>query len=73
MELMRDLDHAEALPPPAAVDAPGSTPFAAAPPRSEAVFAPLGQEDAAPPLCATCGQENDPDARFCKQCGSRLA
>jgi hypothetical protein len=73
MEVMRDLDRTDALPPPAAVDTPGLTPFAASPPVPGTVFAPLGQADAAPPLCGTCGQENDPDARFCNQCGSRLA
>src|SRR5262245_19566240 len=29
-------------------------------------------EDKAADGCATCGTLNDPDARFCKQCGSRL-
>jgi ribosomal protein L40E len=72
MNLMRDLDHTDALAPSAAEERPAS-PFAQPPPASEAVFAALGQEDAAPPVCVTCGQENDPDARFCKQCGSRLA
>jgi hypothetical protein len=27
----------------------------------------------APVTCETCGTANDPDARFCKECGTRLA
>jgi len=27
---------------------------------------------AAPGVCAACGTDNDPDARFCKQCGQAL-
>jgi len=23
-------------------------------------------------LCSSCGRENDPDARFCQQCGAPL-
>jgi hypothetical protein len=34
--------------------------------------APPTPAKAAPAVCAACGVANDPDARFCKGCGSRL-
>ncbi len=33
----------------------------------------LARGETAPTACLACGTANDPDARFCKQCGERLA
>jgi hypothetical protein len=46
--------------------APAAQAEAALPAGASAVSAP------APGACAACGTENDPDARFCKSCGTRI-
>ena len=75
MELMRDLDR---LPETPVADAsPVREPEAmdvSAPEAPAGVFARLGDsEERARPVCAVCGLENDADARFCKNCGARVA
>ena len=68
MELMRDLD--QVAPQAGAPQRP--TP---APPATAGVspFAEIGDESPMQAVCATCGTENDTDARFCKSCGTRIA
>ncbi len=70
MELMRDLDHADASAPAPRVAPPADAPDSGA--GAGPVFAQL-PPDTAPQPCAACGTENDADARFCKSCGTRLA
>jgi zinc ribbon protein len=43
-------------------------------PQGAGVEGPVGEEQAATVAgtCATCGTSNDPDARFCKRCGTKL-
>jgi hypothetical protein len=67
MELMRDLDQVR---PAAATERPSP----AAQPASAGIgpFAEIGDEPAMQAVCATCGTENDTDARFCKSCGTRI-
>ena len=60
---------AEPAPIPESIDR-AAEPASAAP----TVFAQLGDaEERARPVCATCGRENDSDARFCKHCGARIS
>jgi hypothetical protein len=66
----RDLIERELL---SRLGAPPARPAAAAAPERATPGAVVSAEAAeASASCAACGTANDPDARFCKQCGARL-
>lgn len=78
IELMRELDRATAVearaePAPAVPPAAPAGPFVVAAPTPAGPFAELRAEELAPAACTACGTENDADARFCKNCGTRVA
>jgi len=67
MELMRDLDQTRAA------DAAAGPPAVEPAPAGIGPFAQIGGQSPTRTICATCGTENDTDARFCKSCGARVA
>jgi hypothetical protein len=83
LDLMRQLDLEPAPPAGPALGRAGegvatADDVPAAPAREEVgasagVFAQFTEFERARPVCAVCGRENDADARFCKQCGARIA
>ena len=75
LDLMRELDQEPAASRDGAADdtpVPDDTQSrATAVPAG--VFAQFSEPGLARPVCGVCGMENDADARFCKQCGGRIA
>ena len=77
IELMRELDRAtsaevRAEPAPTVPPAAPAGPFVVAAPTPAGPFAELRVEEMTPAACTVCGTENDADARFCKNCGTRV-
>ncbi len=73
MELIEDLDHLDAAPGQAPQHASSDPPVSATPTGDLGVFAAFAPPALSTRSCADCGTENDPDAKFCKNCGAKLA